>query len=93
MRSLPDLMSYFDIVTGRNECESAPCHNGGTCHRGHGDNGYVCVCTEHYDGLHCDTPRSPNTLGQYHVIRVSPASWQNLKISLVIAGEKICAMR
>lgn len=38
------------------ECQSAPCQNGGTC--ADGVNGYTCVCVAGYTGSICETGKS-----------------------------------
>ena len=38
---------FLDI----NECRNSPCQNGGTCIDG--VNGYFCICSGYYTGIHC----------------------------------------
>ncbi len=42
---------YKNVVSDINECESAPCSNGGTCM----DlvDGYHCICALGYNYTHC----------------------------------------
>lgn len=46
-----DRVSIF--CTGLRPCLSSPCMNGATCEDM--SDGYSCVCTEGYTGIHCET--------------------------------------
>ncbi|XP_072047323.1 uncharacterized protein [Amphiura filiformis] len=52
--SSPDVPVYDDTPEDINECDSAPCQNGGTCTDG--DSGYSCDCSNTgFSGTHCET--------------------------------------
>ena len=43
----------YILLSDVNECESAPCMFGATCHDD--INGYHCSCAHGYTGVHCET--------------------------------------
>ena len=46
-------MNYSVVLYCSDECQSAPCQNGGTCTDG--VNGYTCICAANYGPVDCAT--------------------------------------
>ena len=49
-------MAFTEIV----ECMSIPCQNNATCNEE--IDGYSCTCVDGYDGIHCETGDSIQTM-------------------------------
>lgn len=48
--------------TDDNECDSAPCYNGGSCINLDEGKGFMCVCTDGFSGDMCHLPASEKVI-------------------------------